>query len=207
MKQYKRTVRMHIQKEHLKVFCILFIESVLITALYHCICHKAILNSEKQTKQNQINHGISSDMEYFPIPGQYRNRILYEDSFGADRIQGKHEGCDIMDTQDRPGEIPVVSCCDGVVTNLGWLFLGGYRIGITGNNGTYFYYAHLDSYAEGIAIGDVVCGGQLIGFMGNSGEGEEGTVGKFPTHLHFGIYRSEGEMTAVNPYSFLKNSE
>ena len=45
----------------------------------------------------------------------------------------------------------------------------------------------------------------MLGFMGDSGYGEEGTVGKFAVHLHLGIYVSSkiGEMT-VNPYNILK---
>ncbi len=61
---------------------------------------------------------------------------------------------------------------DGVITNLGWLEQGGYRIGITGNSGTYYYYAHLDSYTE-IQKGDKVKAGELLGYMGDSGYGPE----------------------------------
>lgn len=200
-------MRLHIPVNGFKILFFLMFEAVIIIFLCHCSIHKSVDNGKKRIKQQKINQEILSDMKYFPIPVQYRNRIAYEDTYGAGRSQGAHEGCDIMDTQDKPGQIPIISCSDGVITNIGWLYLGGYRIGITGSSGTYFYYAHLDSYAEGISIGDSVCGGQLIGFMGNSGEGEEGTVGKFPTHLHFGIYQSDDEMTAVNPYTYLKNLE
>lgn len=206
MNEYKNN-RDFIKKGKSKFIFLLLFESLLITLLHHYIDRKALLNDKKQEKHNRIYNEIATDMEYFPIPLYFRNRIMYEDTYGADRMQGYHEGCDIMDVFDEPGQIPIVSCCDGVITNLGWLFLGGYRIGITGNNGIYFYYAHLDSYAEGLEIGDTVYGGQLIGFMGNSGEGEEGTVGKFPTHLHFGIYPIHDEMTAVNPYPYLKTLE
>lgn len=186
------------------VFCM---ELLAIVVIQHMIFFKAGQNDKNNEKQNLINQSVSRDMDCFPIPISYRNRIYYEDSYGAGRIQGEHEGCDIMDRQDTPGEIPIVSCCSGTVTNIGWLFLGGYRIGITGKNGTYFYYAHLSSYANGLELGDPVWAGQFIGFMGNSGEGKEGTTGKFPTHLHLGIYSSHQEMKAVNPYFYLKNKE
>ena len=44
--------------------------------------------------------------------------------------------------------------------------------------------------------------------MGNTGEGEEGTEGKFDVHLHFGIYvNRDGNEETVNPYSYLKKVE
>ena len=46
--------------------------------------------------------------------------------------------------------------------------------------------------------------GQFLGFMGDSGYGEEGTVGQFPVHLHLGIYSfEEGKEISVNPYYVL----
>ena len=85
--------------------------------------------------------------------------------------------------------MPVIAASGGTVTNLGWLELGGWRIGITSDNGIYYYYAHLDSYADNMAEGTKIRKGQLIGYMGDSGYSKvEGTVGKFNVHLHFGIY-------------------
>ena len=51
---------------------------------------------------------------------------------------------------------------------MGWLEKGGYRIGITSNSGTYYYYAHLESYSN-LKEGDVVEAGELLGYMGDSG--------------------------------------
>ena len=100
-----------------------------------------------------------------------------------------------------------LSASGGTVTNLGWLELGGWRIGITSDNGIYYYYAHLDSYADNMAEGTKIRKGQLIGYMGDSGYSKvEGTVGKFDVHLHFGIYiYADGKETALNPYYLLKN--
>ena len=58
-----------------------------------------------------------------------------------------HEGIDIMASVNQRGIYPIVSMTDGTIQNLGWLELGGYRIGILAPGGAYFYYAHLDSYA------------------------------------------------------------
>lgn len=118
-----------------------------------------------------------------------------------------HEGTDIMAGENVRGLYPVLSMSDGVVTNIGWLEKGGYRVGITSPNGVYFYYAHLESYAD-IKKGDNIKAGQLLGFMGDSGYGEEGTVGRFDVHLHLGIYSWDtGEEISVNPYFLLQKLE
>ena len=66
----------------------------------------------------------------------------------------------------------------------------------------------MDEYAKGIKIGERVSCGDILGTMGNTGYGEEGTKGKFAVHLHFGIYRQVGgKEKSLNPYYFLKNLE
>ena len=58
-------------------------------------------------------------------------------------------------------------------------------------------------------VGQTVKAGDLLGFMGDTGYGtREGTKGKFPVHLHLGIYiDSGGEEVSVNPYPALKYLE
>ena len=107
------------------------------------------------------------------------------------------------------GVYPVVSVCDGVVENVGWLPKGGYRVGIRGRYGGYFYYAHLHEGSIVVEEGMKVKAGQFIGYMGDTGYGEEGTTGMFPVHLHFGLYistKNNAEL-AVNPYYILKYLE
>ncbi len=152
---------------------------------------------------------VEKDIRYFPIPLSEADESLgtsYVDSWMGERSykgKGVHEGTDIMADRDERGIYPVISISDGTITNLGWLEKGGYRIGITSPSGVYFYYAHLESYAD-IKEGDFVMAGQFLGFMGDSGYGEEGTTGQFPVHLHLGIYSfEEGEETSVNPYYVL----
>ena len=153
---------------------------------------------------------VEEDIQYFPIPDSNLNAELtvsFVNSWMAERSykgEGVHEGNDIMAGINEPGIYPVVSISDGVITNLGWLEKGGYRIGITSPNGVYFYYAHLDSYAD-IAEGEKIKAGQLLGFMGDSGYGKEGTRGKFDVHLHLGVYSWDtGEEISVNPYYMLR---
>ena len=117
-----------------------------------------------------------------------------------------HEGCDVMAGGQPRGFYPVVSMSDGVVEKMGWLELGGWRLGIRTPKGAYLYYAHLYRYAEELKEGDQVRAGQLLGFMGDSGYGPEGTVGQFPVHLHVGIYigTEHYEEMSVNPYWLLR---
>lgn len=156
---------------------------------------------------------IFKDLEYFPVPrieGDVSD-ISYADTWSELRNYGgkrKHEGTDIMAGSHARGYYPIISMTEGVVEKLGWLEQGGYRIGVRSPSGGYFYYAHLASYAPDLKEGDQVLAGQLLGFMGDSGYGTEGTIGKFDVHLHLGIYvdTSAGELS-VNPYHVLKMLE
>ena len=153
---------------------------------------------------------VWDDLQYFPVAESSDNSRLsvsFEDSWMFDRSYGGergHEGTDIMPSVNEPGRFPVVSMTDGTVESKGWLELGGYRLGIRAPHGAYFYYAHLDSYAD-IEEGDTINAGDLLGFMGDTGYGtEEGTRGKFPVHLHVGIYLYQNEQEiSVNPYPAL----
>lgn len=153
---------------------------------------------------------VWDDLKYFPVAESSDNSRLsvsFEDSWMFDRSYGGergHEGTDIMSSVNEPGRFPVVSMTDGIVESKGWLELGGYRLGIRAPHGAYFYYAHLDSYAD-IEEGDTINAGDLLGFMGDTGYGtEEGTRGKFPVHLHVGIYLYQNEQEiSVNPYPAL----
>lgn len=156
---------------------------------------------------------IWNDVKYFPVP-EYPTQsdmgVSFVNTWMAERTYGGkrgHEGTDIMAEKNQRGLYPIISMTDGTVTNKGWLEKGGYRIGITTPSGAYFYYAHLDSYAH-INIGDSVKAGDVLGFMGDSGYGKEGTIGQFAVHLHLGIYiYFEGKEMSVNPYWILRYIE
>lgn len=159
---------------------------------------------------------IWGDLKYFPIPESKTNAkatVSFEDSWYYERSYGgerHHEGTDIMAEVQERGYYPVLSMTDGVVEKMGWLKMGGYRIGIKSKHGAYFYYAHLESYADNLKEGDTVQAGELIGYMGDTGYSEiEGTTGKFPVHLHVGIYFEPNDNTelSVNPYWILKYLE
>lgn len=149
----------------------------------------------------------------FPVRKDQTGRVqwTFDDGYGGERTYGgkrKHEGIDIMASEDRPGCMQIQAVADGVVEQMGWLKLGGYRIGIRSWSGVYYYYAHLAEYADDIQVGDQVKAGTILGKMGNTGYGEEGTTGMFPVHLHFGIYISvDGQEQSINPYPLLQYLE
>ena len=148
---------------------------------------------------------IWNDLECAPVPdgAQYENSWMFERTYGG--IRG-HEGCDLIPLADIPDYYPVVSITDGTVEKVGWLPLGGWRIGIRSPSGGYFYYAHLASYSRSFTAGEHIRAGEVLGMMGDTGYGPEGTAGKFPVHLHLGIYiRTEStEELSVNPYWVLR---
>lgn len=157
---------------------------------------------------------VWDDLKYFPV-AEASNRtgmtVSFVNSWMFDRDYGGsrwHEGTDIMPSVSERGLYPVVSMTDGTVRNMGWLELGGWRIGIDAPGGAYFYYAHLSSYAD-IQEGDEVKAGDLLGYMGDTGYStKEGTTGNFPVHLHLGIYLYDGEEEiSINPYPVLKYTE
>ncbi len=113
------------------------------------------------------------------------------DDFGSSRSYGysrPHLGHDMM------GQIgtPIIAIESGVVEALGWNQYGGWRIGIRSFDGKrYYYYAHLRQnypYAEGLAEGDVVTAGDVIGYMGHTGYSVKENVNNIETvHLHWGL--------------------
>ena len=185
---------------------LVLLESIVIFVLQN-YCHElGYTHSEYKRFQENLEANITKEIVAFPIPIEFQARISYTDSYLEKRSDGLHKACDIMDKENTSGEIPILSMTDGVVTNLGWLYLGGYRIGVTSESGLYYYYAHLHSYAEGLEVGDRVVAGQLLGFMGNTGQGEEGMTNQFDVHLHVAIYYDdiEGVEKNVNLYPFLR---
>ncbi|MCC8044244.1 MAG: M23 family metallopeptidase [Clostridiales bacterium] len=152
---------------------------------------------------------IWDDVRCFPVSGEgffYENTWMYERAYGG--IRG-HEGTDILPPENLSGIYPIVSMTDGVVEKIGWLEKGGYRIGIRSEHGGYFYYAHLDSYARDFQVGDEITVGELLGMMGDTGYGVEGTRGQFDVHLHLGIYiqTERVDELSVNPYWVLCYSQ
>ena len=141
----------------------------------------------------------------FPLPlrSDYSYRSTWGDrrSYGGYRI---HEGTDIFAGYG----VPVRSTCYGIVEVKGWNRFGGWRIGIRDINNVYHYYAHLSGFDKKLNVGDIVEPGQIIAWVGSSGYGKPGTQGKFPPHLHYGMYRDNGHREwSFDPYPLLKRWE
>jgi murein DD-endopeptidase MepM/ murein hydrolase activator NlpD len=115
---------------------------------------------------------------------------------GEWRLVGIHEGIDISAERGAP----ILSRTPGVVENAGWSFYSGTRVGVRGDDGRYYLYAHMSRMAAGIAPGARVLAGSLLGLIGNTGYGPEGHRDEFPPHLHFGILAGS---EWVNPYPTL----
>lgn len=115
------------------------------------------------------------------------------DTWGAARSEGRqHEGIDIFAKRGTP----VLSATQGIVSRVGTNNLGGKVVWVTGPNLSRHYYAHLDDYADQIQEGDWVEVGEVIGYVGNTGNAKN-----TPPHLHYGIYlNGQG---AINPYPYL----
>ena len=113
------------------------------------------------------------------------------DDFGVSRSFGfkrKHLGNDLMGSLGAP----IVAVEGGVVEAMGWNRYGGWRIGIRSfDSKRYYYYAHLQKdkpFADGLAIGDIVQAGDVIGYMGRTGYSDKENVNNIETvHLHFGM--------------------
>lgn len=148
---------------------------------------------------------LNLDEYRFPIPNRYH--YTYRSTWGASRGWGGrriHEGTDIYANYGTP----VVSTCYGYIELVGWNRYGGWRIGIRDIKNRYHYFAHLQSFRPNLRQGTIVQPGELLGYVGSSGYGKPGTAGKFPPHLHYGLYRFTGKNTfAFDPYPLLQKWE
>ncbi|HET9582398.1 MAG TPA: M23 family metallopeptidase [Gemmatimonadota bacterium] len=116
------------------------------------------------------------------------------DTWGAARSGGRrHEGIDIF----APRRTPVRSATEGIVTRRGGNPLGGRTVTVLGPGGWRHYYAHLEQYG-GQGQGDWVEAGEVIGFVGTSGNAPD-----HAPHLHYAVFAA-GE--PVNPYPLLSGS-
>lgn len=126
-----------------------------------------------------------------PVEGVAARRIA--DTFGAPRGRDRtHAGVDIFAKRGTP----VRSAAPGVVVAVRDSGLGGRQVWVIGPARERYYYAHLEDWREGLAEGEVVSEGTVLGYVGDSGNAA-GT----PPHLHWGIYGADG---AYDPLPLLK---
>jgi murein DD-endopeptidase MepM/ murein hydrolase activator NlpD len=131
----------------------------------------------------------------FPVYGP----VSYIDSYGSARSDVTyHHGDDIFGQLGQP----LVAVASGTVFSVGWNKIGGNRLWILDEQGNQFYYAHLSAFSTAAVNGARVKAGQVVGFMGNTGDAE-GT----PFHLHFEVHPVSllylGYDGAVDPTPYL----
>ena len=133
-----------------------------------------------------------------PVAGIEKGKLY--NSFDEGRGAGKHEALDIP----APRGTPVIAAGDGCVVKLFRSIPGGltlYQFDPEGNFA--YYYAHLERYADEVKEGSQVRRGDVLGYVGTSGNAPANSP-----HLHFAIFRLGPEKrwwkgTAVNPYAVL----
>ncbi len=141
----------------------------------------------------------SSTGLFIPVEGVTADQLAdtFDDARGDGRV---HDAIDIM----APRGTPVISAAAGTVEKLFDSKLGGRTIYVRRTGGQWIdYYAHLDSYAPGLAEGQRVAQGQRIATVGSTGDASEDAP-----HLHFAInVMAPGEGwwqgKAINPYPLL----
>jgi murein DD-endopeptidase MepM/ murein hydrolase activator NlpD len=135
-----------------------------------------------------------------PVPVRGVPPRALRDTWGGARSGGrKHEGIDIF---ARRGTA-VTSATEGIVMRVGTNRLGGQVVWVLGPGGQRHYYAHLDRYADGIKEGMQLKRGDLIGYVGVTGNSDPNAP-----HLHFAVVALTPEKqwwkgTPVNPYPLL----
>jgi murein DD-endopeptidase MepM/ murein hydrolase activator NlpD len=116
----------------------------------------------------------------------------FSDTWGAPRSGGRtHKGVDIFaDTG-----IPLYAYTSGTI-RLTSSPLGGVSLWVDGDTGDEYYYAHLSAYADGMATGVRVNTGDLVGYVGQTGNARY-----TPPHLHWEVHPGGGAAVNPTPYA------
>ena len=137
------------------------------------------------------------------IPVEGARPVDLRDSFDAARSGGRlHHAIDIL----APRGTPVMAATDGEIVRLSYNAAGGITIyQMSDDRKIVFYYAHLDSYADDLLKGDYVRQGDIIGYVGNTGNAASGSC-----HLHFSIWavtdpKKYWTGDNINPYPILRD--
>ena len=139
-----------------------------------------------------------------PVAGVAREELVnsYDDARGAaDAGARRHDALDIL----APRGTPVLAASAGRVIKLFDSERGGLTVYTLDEGGKFvLLYAHLDRYAPGIREGKSVKQGEMIGYVGTTGNANPATP-----HLHFAVARSADprqwwQGTPVNPYRLLR---
>lgn len=133
----------------------------------------------------------------FPVPGV--SPMSMTDSFHDARGERVHHAVDIM----APRNSEVVAVADGAIARMMTSAAGGIAVYQWNQDRTLvYYYAHLEGYVKGLAEGQTVARGQVLGYVGTTGNAPANTP-----HLHFAISRVDKKGrwwggAPVNPFLF-----
>lgn len=145
-----------------------------------------------------VSATVAPTLMVSPIAGLTANEL--HDSFEQRRASARHEAIDIME----PRGTPVHAVVDGVIAKLFLSKPGGNTIYLFDDAGEFcYYYAHLDRYAESLYEGMRVSRGQVIAYVGSTGNAASSAP-----HLHFTIFKLGPEKrwwqgAPINPYPIL----
>ena len=134
------------------------------------------------------------------VPVRGIERAALRDNYSARRGARSHNALDIM----APRGTPVLAADDGRVAKIYRHPLGGLSVyQYDGSESFAYYYAHMDAFAAGLAEGAAIRRGDVIGYVGTTGNATPNAP-----HLHFAMYRLGADRkwwrgTAVNPYTYL----
>ena len=145
----------------------------------------------------------------FPVLGP----ATYTDDFGEARAGGRHQGIDMV----APKRTPALAAEAGKVKFWGRSATAGCMLYLDGSSGTNYYYIHLNNdltrgndnrgkcvagtaYARGLKDGARVTAGQVVGYVGDSGD-----ANGIHAHLHFELHPNGGR--AVDPYPWLQSGQ
>jgi murein DD-endopeptidase MepM/ murein hydrolase activator NlpD len=141
---------------------------------------------------------ISVEQLIIPVAGVQASQL--KSTFGEGRVGHLHHAIDIL----APRGTPVLAAVDGIVRKLFLSRAGGITLYEYDRAALRsYYYAHLDRYAEGLHEGQAVRRGEVIGYVGTTGNAPPGTP-----HLHFAIEilpptKEWWKGTAIDPYPIL----
>ena len=152
-------------------------------------------------KPPNVTPALTAGGYVFPVYGN----SSFIDTFGAfrgDVSGGWHHGDDIFAALGAP----LLAVAHGTVFSVGWNKVGGWRLWLRDDQGNEFYYAHLSAYSPFAVNGAIVEAGDVLGFVGNSGDAQ-GT----PYHVHFEVHPvgllGLGYDGAVDPTGYLTGWE
>lgn len=162
--------------------------------------HTAVLDTVATTGEEEAEAILDTRRLLVPVEGIAREALY--DSYSDERGGGRsHEAIDIMAARGTP----VRAVEGGTVARLFTSKAGGLTVYQFDPTSTFsYYYAHLDRYADGLSEGQALTAGQVIGYVGSTGNAAANAP-----HLHFAIFRLGPERQwwkgdPINPYPLLK---